>query len=225
MKERIKEIMRNHGLTNATFGDRIGFSKFAIDKALAPNGGNNPSKRMINAILKAFPNVSAEWLMNGSGEPYKAVKTENRIIDVSPYFDASTIEGGAATGYGDEYFKVGRETGWLNAPGLKVGEGIPYVQVHGDSMVNRKNPDRSIPSGSWVGLSKVSSGTIQWGEVYAFMTVDGPIIKKLQPSDKEGCIKCVSFNVEDGYMPFDLPTGDIVGAMYKIEGVLCVKRW
>ena len=144
----------------------------------------------------------------------------------SPYFETATIEGGKGTGFGNESLTIDNASGYMNMPGLPVGDDIPYIQVHGNSMFNRKDPSHSIPYGAWVGLKPYNSAAIQWGEVYAFMTCNGPIIKKLQPSDKDGCVKCVSFNEEDGYLPFDLPTSEIIGQLFRIVGVVGpIQRW
>lgn len=92
-------------------------------------------------------------------------------------------------------------------------------------MLNHKDPALSIPDGAWVGIKASTLSTIRWGDVYAVMTTDGPIVKKIVPSDKENCIRCVSFNEEDGFMPFDLPYTDIILPLYNILAVVNIKLW
>lgn len=43
------------------------------------------------------------------------------------------------------------------------------------------------------------------------------------PSDKENCIRCVSFN--EDYPPFDMPVTDIVGDLFIVKGVVNVQIW
>lgn len=146
----------------------------------------------------------------------------------SPCFDIATIQGGAGHGTGMEQITadmLDQAAGRMLAPGLPTGEHIPYIQVRGDSMVNHKDPSKSIPDGAWVGVKASTLNAIQWGEVYAIMTTDGPIIKRIMQSDKEDCIRCVSFNEEDGFAPFDLPYTDIIQPLYNVLAVVNIKLW
>jgi hypothetical protein len=50
---------------------------------------------------------------------------------------------------------------------------------------------------------------LQWGRCYVILTrSQGAMVKRVQPSDKDGYIKCVSDNTR--YAPFDVPMEDIV---------------
>ncbi|NDV79822.1 S24 family peptidase [Dysgonomonas sp. 511] len=84
------------------------------------------------------------------------------------------------------------------------------IKGRGDSMINRKNPDRSICDGDLIACRIWTSRSyIQWGQVYALATSQGVVIKQIKESEKEGYIKCVSFNEEDGYTPYDIPVEEI----------------
>jgi hypothetical protein len=176
----------------------------------------------LEKIALTYPQLNKGWLMTGEGTMLKETNTSDGS---SPCFDVATIQGGAAHGTGSEQIMPGMEVGRMLVPGLKTGNDIPYIQVKGDSMVNRKNPTRSIPEGAWVGVRASTLSTIMWGEVYAIMTTDGPIIKKVVQSDKEECIRCVSYNEEDGFAPFDLPYTDIIPPLYNVLAVVNIKLW
>ena len=45
------------------------------------------------------------------------------------------------------------------------------------------------------------------------------------PSEREGYITCVSFNEEDGYLPYELPTNEIIQPLYKVVAVITAQRW
>jgi phage repressor protein C with HTH and peptisase S24 domain len=50
---------------------------------------------------------------------------------------------------------------------------------------------------------------LQWNRAYVILTrSQGIMIKRVQPSEKDGYIKCVSDNAK--YAPFDVPTQDII---------------
>ena len=78
------------------------------------------------------------------------------------------------------------------------------IRIKGDSMSPR------YASGDVVACKKVLETLFfQWGRVYVLYTKSqGIMIKRLQPSDKEDCIRCVSDN--EKYAPFDVPKSDIV---------------
>lgn len=99
------------------------------------------------------------------------------------------------------------------------------IRTSGRSMINRNIPERSIPERSIVGCRIWKSRThIRWGEVYALATPDGVVIKKIMPSEKEGYVKCVSFNEEEGFPPYDLPVEEIQDWAI-VVGVVNVVNW
>ena len=78
------------------------------------------------------------------------------------------------------------------------------LRVKGDSMTPK------FTGGDIVACKKVEDILFfQWGRVYVLYTnSQGVMIKRIQPSDKEDCISCVSDNAK--YAPFDVPKSDIV---------------
>ena len=78
------------------------------------------------------------------------------------------------------------------------------IRVKGDSMVPKYN-------GGDIVACKVVSDIffLQWNRAYVILTrSQGIMIKRVQPSEKDGYIKCVSDN--ERYAPFDVPTDDII---------------
>lgn len=217
IKQRLMLFIEHLGISMNAFERECGLGKryvANIRKSIQPD--------TLEKIALTYPQLNKGWLMTGEGTMLKETNTSDGS---SPCFDVATIQGGAAHGTGSEQIMPGMEVGRMLVPGLKTGNDIPYIQVKGDSMVNRKNPTRSIPDGAWVGIRASTLSTIMWGEVYAIMTTDGPIIKKVVQSDKEECIRCVSYNEEDGFAPFDLPYTDIIPPLYNVLAVVNIKLW
>ncbi len=76
------------------------------------------------------------------------------------------------------------------------------ITVKGDSMYPK------YQTGDMVACKKLPMDTFfQWNKVYVLDTVQGAMIKRVNKSDREGHIRCVSEN--RSYAPFDLPLGDI----------------
>lgn len=194
IKKRIKAFIRSKDGTVKRFEEKYGLSNGAL------NNAKYKIPDMVETVKSIYPDMDTKWIMFGD---------DDGDVSGSPYFDSFTVQAGSASGFGDE--SAVKPTGYMNIPGIPASGGTFFIKVRGESMLNRNNPQRSIPEGSWVALRKVTTSSIQWGEVYAFMTPDGPLVKRIMPSDKEGYIKCVSFNEEDGYSPFDLPVREIIG--------------
>lgn len=184
--------------------------------------------KFLQRFNEAFGNVfNLDWLLTGEGEmlmngerPTPAPK------DASRCYDVLTIQGG--TGHGSPLDRITDNdvvVGHMMAPDLPVGDDIIYIKVRGNSMVNRNDPAHSIPDGAWVGIRRATSSVIRWGEVYAIMTTDGAVVKKVLQSDSPDTLRLASYNVEDGYMPFDLPVSEIIQPLYNVVGVVTASRW
>lgn len=180
-------------------------------------------------IQSAYPDINYDWLIGNSNimivrnKGKSNIKTKIKETPVgNPFFTNFTAQGGDGHGAGTEQALL--PDGYMSIPGINPTPDIPFILVRGKSMLNTDDPEHSIAPGSWVAVKKVMGEAIRWGEVYAVMTVDGPIIKQLMPSEKDNCIKCVSLN--KNFPPFDLPTTDIIeGEIYIVKGVVGVQIW
>ena len=105
------------------------------------------------------------------------------------------------------------------SPGMPVFDELPMLDYYtvsefkGSDFLIRIKGDSMSPryaSGDVVACKKVLETLFfQWGRVYVLYTQSqGIMIKRLQPSDKEDCVRCVSDN--EKYAPFDVPKSDIV---------------
>lgn len=217
VKQRLLEYLRSKNISIREFERLAGLSN-----GYMANLRRSPTAERVQNILSAFPDMNRTWLLTGEGEMLKSESGTQSFTDGSPYFSALTIQGGAPNGNGDEAFTLANMSGRILIPGLPMGNDIPYIRVRGNSMLNRNDTANSIPAGSIIGIRKCQSSVIRWGEVYAFMTEDGPVVKKLLPSDDNEYVRCVSFNEEDGYYPFDLPKSEIIGSLYDVVAVISI---
>lgn len=69
MNERIKQLRKALGLTQAEFGSRISMKQNTVAQI---EGGRNTSKQTIFAICREF-GVNEEWLRTGTGEMFNTV--------------------------------------------------------------------------------------------------------------------------------------------------------
>ena len=66
MKDRINHIMQVKGLSPKSFADAIGISQASLSHILS--GRNNATLPIVQKILKRFPDVTFDWLVEGTGE-------------------------------------------------------------------------------------------------------------------------------------------------------------
>ncbi|WP_052356396.1 helix-turn-helix domain-containing protein [Bacteroides timonensis] len=83
--ERIKELIAQKEMSETSFSKLIGVSQRTLNNYM---NGRTPSLEIIDAILSAFPEVSAEWLLRGEGN---MLKSNNNLIGSNQGND-NTIE-------------------------------------------------------------------------------------------------------------------------------------
>lgn len=77
IRTRIKQIRKEHGLTQAEFGRRIGVTDASC--SMIESGRNNPSGQTVKAICREF-RVNEEWLRTGEGPKEARVQDENASL-------------------------------------------------------------------------------------------------------------------------------------------------
>ncbi|WP_019947254.1 helix-turn-helix domain-containing protein [Hymenobacter aerophilus] len=65
MLDRIQELLRVREISASQFADAIGVSRPVVSHILS--GRNKPSLEVVQKIIAAFPDLSLNWLLNGTG--------------------------------------------------------------------------------------------------------------------------------------------------------------
>ena len=84
MKDRIRLIRKNAGLTQSEFAEKIGTVQNTITGY--ETGRRNPSGSAIALICRIF-NVNEDWLRNGLGEMYSTVDSSDDFLSVMEEID------------------------------------------------------------------------------------------------------------------------------------------
>lgn len=66
MKDRIRAIMESYQLTQQQFAQRLGLGAATISSIFT--GRTNPTNNHVQAIHRAFPEISTNWVLFGEGE-------------------------------------------------------------------------------------------------------------------------------------------------------------
>ena len=211
---RIKELISYLNISNGKFADKIGVHRGDMSKYLTEK--QRVGDKLIMQILFAFPNINKSWLLNGVGgmldNPNIAENDDVASIDSTnhigiPYFALESAACGALSGFGSALTK-GNSDGSVVIPTLRTKDGDIFIQTRGRSMIDTKNPERSIPEGAMALVRKWTQNFIEWGEIYCIATEGGFVVKRLMPGSSADFVSCVSAD-SDNYPTYEIPTCDI----------------
>ena len=223
LRERLLDYIAYKGIDKATLERKSGLSNDAVNKM-----GDNTRVSKLDRISNAYPDINIAWLKTGVGEMILGNEENKRIPHYDglkgkaiPHIDVVTASCGLPNGFNSAITKGDCERYIIpDMPGCDF-----TIRAGGRSMINRNVPERSINDRDIVGCRIVTTRShVRWGEVYALATYDGIMIKKVEESEQEGYIRCVPFNKEEGFKPYDVPVNEIHDWAL-VVGVVSVKTW
>lgn len=210
--DRLDEYARAHNLNDNQITKECKLAIGTLGKSRKP--GKDISPRTTQLILGTYKDLNRNWFLTGEGDMNGT--TPKITYKGYPLIDTALAECGPSAGLAQAVMQL------ENLPQVAI-PGVPrdtefFIQANGYSMINRENPDLSIPPGSMVGLAKTNAGIIRWGEAYAVVTIDGVMLKRLLPDEnKEDYIKCVSYNSTE-FPAFSISRDEII----EIDRITCV---
>lgn len=143
---KLSQLLKHLGFSAKKLAESIGVSPTTI-ASIQSGQTKNISIGVATQICAVYKDINKDWLLGKSDQ-----MLIEPVPDMNPYYNAFTIQGGIATGFGDE--KAMTPDGYMAVPGIKPSPEIQFFQVKGDSMVDPNNPAKSIPEGSWVAIKK-----------------------------------------------------------------------
>lgn len=212
---KLKEYFEKKGISQVEIAREMGVSKAYVNGLFA--GRNTFGKVQAQKWGNHF-GLSVSWLLTGEGEMLKQPSEEENNKDLDGV-NGKTIP----------LFPVSAQGGRLNDFVVSVRESdcekvvSPIkdadfaMPVSGDSMA----PE--YPNGSQVHVKKINENAfIEWGRVYVLDTCNGAVIKRVVPSEREGCVRCISINPDPIYAPFEVNLDDVNG-IYRVMLCLSIK--
>lgn len=203
VKERLVAFLKHKKLSQGKFEKSIGASN-----AFVNNIRQSIQPDRLYKIAMLYPELNIAWLMVGDlgGKMLNenpALKAES-AKPVSGSVSLPLIPFDAVAGPGDPVYEDERIEDYYTVSEFKDSDFL--IRVKGDSMTPR------YTGGDLLACKKIPITEVyffQYGRCYVILTrSQGAMVKRIQPSEKDGWIKCVSDNVK--YAPFDVPMEDIV---------------
>ena len=201
---RIKYLMKEMGLRQVQFAERIGVDTSNLSKYL--NAHLPLSESFLNRIVVNL-GVSKEWLLEGTDLPF--AKTPVRV-DSGLLPTGGTVEGGtpvydvdATAGVASgrtELFSNENIIGWVNLPNMSPNCRI--VRVSGDSMAP------VIQDGDFIAVREMSNPSqIYWGQIYVVQLDDFRLVKYVRRHTDPNMVVLRSEN--PNYDDMDMRRSDI----------------
>lgn len=212
--ERIKKVIQESGLSVNQFASEIGFKQSNLSQILSGKR-HADNRNLIKGIADTF-NIKEEWLLYGTGEEGG---TNEILASGMPYYKMEGLPlipisamAGALSGSGMSFMEYECER--YIVPIFKGADFL--IRLQGDSMMPK------YMSGDIVACQRVALDRLwfQWGKTYVIDTRQGALVKRIEPSDKEGFVSIHSENPL--YKPFDLPADEINGVAL-VKGIIRVE--
>jgi len=209
-KERILQFIEYKGISKNKFYIETGISNGVLDKK------SGLSMETIEKFYSTYSEINPEWLLTGKG---KMLKGYGEILDskISIVAESRTeynlggaiplVSVTAIGGFGNHTFSIEQKDvkDYYIIPKFKHKKIDFMIEVEGPSMYPKYN------SGDVVACTIIKeSNFIQWHKVHVVATREqGIIIKRIEPSEKEGYLTMISDN--EKYRSFDVPNEEITG--------------
>ena len=198
VKDRIIAYLKYKKLSQASFERSIGMGNGYVNNI---RQSIQPDKLL--KIAQLYPDINIAWLMVGEklGGPMLKLREERKPSSPKEHY-LPLIPFEAVAGPGDPVYEDERVEAHYSVSEFKDCDFM--IRVKGDSMAPH------FTGGDLLACKRVTDAFfIQWNRCYVVYTrSQGCMVKRIQPSEKEGWIKCVSDNSK--YAPFDVPMDDIV---------------
>ena len=214
IKERIQQYANIKGISIYQLEKSAGMSKSSWNRT------KNLSSESCANLVSIYTDLSSEWLLRGEGSMLKEDKTgvtllsHSKVPEVLSNQDIILYDINAAanlkTLLGDKTQNI---LGKISIPDIPKCDGAVYVK--GDSMYPL------LKSGDIIAYKEVHNfDSVVKGEMYLIsFELDGDeylTVKYVNHSEKEGCIKLVSYNPH--HDPMDIPVSSIYAmALVKVS--------
>ena len=211
LQDRIRQFISYIGLTVSEFEGKAGLSNGSVSKM-----GDGTRRTTIDKISNSFPELSKVWLLTGEGEMLTAdapvveqrkqesEENEGKLIPLLPL----SAEGGSLDGFDN----LGVSLPDCEVIYSPIKDADMAITVSGKSM----EPD--YPEGCRVVVKRINHALfIEWGREYVLDTINGIVLKTLEPSDDPNFIRCTSLNPDQRrYAPFEIPKESVRG-VYRVH--------
>lgn len=195
IKERVFEFIESLNMPVSRFEKRCGLSNGYLKSV---KGAFSVNK--VEDILNAFPELSRDWLINGTG---LMLKEKEELYSSAKGLALPLIPIPAVCGYTEDNWSVlAKDCPLYSVPDAPSADFL--IRTSGDSMQPKYN------EGDLLACRMINEVLFfQWGKTYVLDTSQGVMVKNIyEDKDNPKNVLLVSENAEK-YPPFAIPRSDI----------------
>lgn len=190
----LRAFLSENGISMTEAAARLGVSQQAVSNQLS---GRKLGQNVARNWAEVF-GFRVEYLLTGEG-PVMEGDDEGMDPETTVPLVPFSVRGGALQGFSDGAMEWECERITSPVAGAELA-----MEVVGDSMAP------GFPAGTRVLLKAVPADTfVAWGEVYVLDTVNGPVLKRIMPTDEGDVWELRSDNPD--YPPFRIRTQHVRG--------------
>ncbi|MDE5877558.1 MAG: helix-turn-helix domain-containing protein [Muribaculaceae bacterium] len=204
---RLMTLMSHYELTTNAFAKKSNLDSSHYARML--KGELSITKKTLDKICTAFPEINFDWLKKGEGEMLKT-KVPEKPETEDPYLIPLIPDSALAGPLPDFSSPVVRDR--CERVHVPVPDCDFAIQISGDSMAPEYKP------GDYVAVSRINDRRfIPYSTPLLLDTTEGAVLKCLEPGDDPDCLSAVSLNPH--YLPYPIPK-DLIRGIYRIKAVI-----
>ena len=204
-------LERGYAETKFEISNKLFITPTKLSETLS--GRLNVSTELVARLAQNYPQISLEWIMLGEG----LMEKNDPFVNLSTMADVERYCNNKFNTKKLPLLPISAVAGWngVDAEGINIDECdqmvVPYLVDAGAEFLIRVTGNSMYPTyanGDILACRRVrESRNIQWGKVYVIDSEEGPMVKRIRPSDDEERILCHSDNPD--YAPFTLRKSEI----------------
>lgn len=203
MRVRLQTLMHREGISQGELANKIGRPQSNLSKILRSE--RHIPRGFAADIIKAFPNISKDWLMFGEGTMYN-----DEASTIIPQGETRPrLPKSGTGGHLEDYYQGEKRVLCQEKPIVTQFSDYDFSLIVKNSRMSPK-----YERGDELFFKR--STIIEWGNDYLVDTSEGPKFKRI--FDEGDKIRCVSYNHVE-YPDFEIPK-DLIYGYYRIVGAL-----
>jgi phage repressor protein C with HTH and peptisase S24 domain len=232
INNRINQLIERYGLNYSTFATSIGAKRGTVYNVVGPRR-SKPSHALLAAILKKYPGLNGDWLLNGNGDMQHPISDADTKSFIHAGIAAVRKTGATTTSEPPaiiEAAPIDRDEEDA-IPFVPIAAEGSYLQGFADEDYIEHMPKFYLPflglgqgvyafqvrgdsmsdrfnNGDVVFGQKVEQNdALRWGEVYVLLCNDGLVVKELRrgPDDQHFTLR--SYN--EHFDPYDILKSEV----------------
>lgn len=198
--DRLDHFAQMIGINDNQLTKETGLAVGTLGKSRKPD--KDLSVKTVSLIAERFPQLNREWLLTGNGEMWS--RPELPSFPTYPIIDLNLYRASSKNNSLADMVRLDSNQ-YVSLP--EIPHETQFFIRAVSSFAAGSAHDFRIELGDLVGLSKIGTMPLRWGELYLLATADGFQLKRIRPAEGDR-ILCVADD-SDRFPSFSLSSEEI----------------